>query len=226
MFQVTPAKPTFAGQIFLTSVISPTNPFYETMQSLCNVGAMVVMGHGKHMFNARQGDGHYRIDVGIQGPEDFRATAAVNLTDVEAVKNFLLQDEYFGSYSPQMQEIIRQSEGPFRPWLMYYMPTDRLNWSPAPGVTVIGDAAHVTTPFVGDGVNAAMRDAVILAAKLKEHGVGAKAVEEYEKEMFPYAIDVITRSVASGHMFFAKDAPREFLDVMKSAPLIGTTDGY
>lgn len=196
------------------------------MQSLCKVGAMVVMGHGKHMFNSRQGDGHYRIDIGIQGPEDFWTTTAADLTDVGTVKNFLLQDEYFGSYSPEMQEIIRQSEGPFRPWLMYYMPTERLNWLPAPSTTLIGDAAHVTTPFVGDGVNAAMRDAVILATKLKEHGVGVKAVEEYEKEMFPYAIDVITRSVASGHMFFAKNAPSEFLHAMKSAPLIGTTDNY
>lgn len=187
---------------------------------------MVVMGHGKHMFNSRQGDGHYRIDIGIQGSEDFPTAVPVDLKDIEAVKKFLLQDEYFGSYSPQMQEIIRESEGPFRPWLIYYMPTDRLNWPSVPGVTLIGDAAHVTTPFVGDGVNAAMRDAIILAAKLKKYGVGAKAVEEYEKEMFPYAIDVITRSVASGHMFFAKDAPREFLDVMESAPLIGTTDGY
>lgn len=196
------------------------------MQSMCEVGAMIIMGDGKHMFNSRQGDGHYRIDIGIQAAEDFRTTAPVDFADIEAVKKFLLQDEYFGSYAPKMQEIIRQSEGPFRPWLMYYMPTDRLNWSPAPGVTLIGDAAHVTTPFVGDGVNAAMRDAVMLAARLKEHGVGAKGVEEYEKGMFPYAIDVITRSVASGHMFFAEDGPREFLEVMNSSPLIGTTDGH
>ena len=72
-----------------------------------------------------------------------------------------------------------------------------------------------------------MRDSVILAHKIKELGVTSKAVAEYEEEMFPYAIDVITRSVASGEMFFAEDAPKGFLEVMgSSAPLLGKTDDY
>ncbi|KAH6974608.1 hypothetical protein BKA56DRAFT_619547 [Ilyonectria sp. MPI-CAGE-AT-0026] len=222
---VTPAQPAFAGQIFLTSRISPSNPFYDTMQSMAKVGSMVAMGAGKHMFNSMQGDGHYRIDIGILGSEDFATSGLVDLTDLDAVKKFLLQDDYFGSYASELQDIITHSEGPFRPWFMYFMPTDQLNWSSAPGVTLIGDAAHVTTPFVGDGVNCAMRDAVILAGKLKEFGVTPKAVTEYEKEMFPYAIDVIERSIASGKMFFEDNAPRAFSQSMSSAsPLIGKTD--
>lgn len=71
-----------------------------------------------------------------------------------------------------------------------------------------------------------MGGAVKLAAKLKEHGVGAKAVEEYKSDMFPYVVDVITRSAASGHMFFARDGSREFLDVMNSTLLIRNTYGY
>lgn len=186
---------------------------------------MVAMGAGKHMFNSMQGDGHYRIDIGILGSEDFATSGLVDLTDMDAVKKFLLQNDYFGSYASELQDIITHSEGPFRPWFMYYMPTDQLNWSSAPGVTLIGDAAHVTTPFVGDGVNCAMRDAVILAGKLKEFGVTRKAVTEYEKEMFPYAIDVIERSIASGKMFFEDNAPRAFSQAMSSAsPLIGKTD--
>ena len=194
------------------------------MHSHCRVGSMVTMGNGTHMFNSMQGDGHYRVDIGIQGPEDFQTSCGLDLTNFDAIKEFLMKDEYFGKYSQEMKDIILNSEGPFRPWLMYYMPTDRLNWSPAAGVTLIGDAAHVTTPFVGDGVNCAMRDAVMLSHKLKEFGITAKAVEEYEKDMFPYAVDVITRSVASGKMFFAEDAPATFLEVMKSVPLIGTKD--
>ena len=223
---VTTAQPVFAGQIFLTTTISPGNPYYDTFYSLCKVGSMVTMGHGKHMFNSRQGDGHYRIDVGILESEDFPTRGDVDFNDIDAVKKYLLQDKLFGKYSQSMQDIIRHSEGPFRPWLMYHMPTDRLNWSPSPGVTLIGDAAHVTTPFVGDGVNCAMRDAVILVDKIKEFGVTDRAVAEYEKDMFPYAIDVISRSVASGKMFFAEDAPKTFIEVMKSVPLIGKTDGY
>ncbi|CAH0051363.1 unnamed protein product [Clonostachys solani] len=223
---ITPARPSFAGQIFLTTLIKPNNPFHDTMQSLCKAGSMVVMGDGKHLFNSRQGDGHYRVDVGILGAENLASSGAVDFGNIGAVKDFLLQDKYFGTYSNSMQDIIRYSEGPFRPWIMYHMPVESLNWSPSPGVTLIGDAAHVTTPFVGDGVNCAMRDAIILCNKLKEFGVTDKAVAEYEKEMLPYAIDVITRSLASGRMFFAEDAPKSFLEAMRSNPLLGKTDDY
>lgn len=186
---------------------------------------MIVMGDGKHMFNSRQGDGHYRVDIGLQEPENFATCGKVDLSNYDAAKEFLLRDEYFGSYSPEMKQIIRQSDGPFRPWLMYYMPTEHLNWEPASGVTLIGDAAHVTTPFVGDGVNCAMRDSVILAHKLKELGISQEAIAAYEKEMFPFAIDVISRSLVSGEMFFEKESPKTFMETMASGkPLIGTTD--
>ncbi|KAL5610355.1 hypothetical protein FOVSG1_005036 [Fusarium oxysporum f. sp. vasinfectum] len=195
---VTDAKPVYSGDLYITTKIHPGNPYYSTLESIGGVGSHVIMGNGKHMFNSRQGDGHYRIDVGLHNPENFPATAGINFDDHEAVKNLLLKDEYFGSYAPELKDIIRHSEGPFRPWLMYHMPTDRLNWSASEDVTLIGDAAHVTTPFVGDGVNCALRDSCILVGKLKEFGVTKRAIAEYEKEMLSYAIDVISRSILSG----------------------------
>lgn len=194
------------------------------MEAMAGKGCMIIMGDGKHMFNSRQGDGHYRVDIGLCESEDFATCGQVDLTDYVAAKDFLLQEKYFGSYSPEMQDVIRESDGPFRPWLMYYMPTEYLNWTALPDVTLIGDTAHVTTPFVGDGVNCAMRDSVILAHKLKEHGVTHEAVAAYEKEMFPFAIDMISRSLTSEDMFFEKESPKTFIKTMAEKPLIGTTD--
>jgi len=196
------------------------------MEAMAGQGAMIIMGDGKHMFNSRQGDGHYRIDIGLLGTEEFAANP-FDSSNHAAVKEFLLREENFGKYSPAMQEVISQSDGPFRPWVMYYMPTDRLNWEASSDVTLIGDAAHVTTPFVGDGVNCAMRDSVILAEKIRELGLNKEAIAAYEADMFPYAIDVITRSRQSGEMFFDKNGPKTFLDVMTSGkPLIGASDGH
>lgn len=223
--QVTSAQPVYSDKLYITTKIFPDNPFYSTMESIAGKGSMIVMGDGKHMFNSRQGDGHYRVDIGLQEPEDFATCGKVDLSDFDATKEFLLQKEYFGCYSPEMQDIIRHSDGPFRPWLMYYMPTELLNWEPAPDVTLIGDAAHVTTPFVGDGANCAMRDSVILAHRLEELGITPEAIVAYEKEMFPFAIDVISRSLLSGEMFFEKESPKSFMNTMASGkPLIGTTD--
>lgn len=77
---------------------------------------MIIMGRGKYMFNSRQGNGRYHVDIGLQEPEDF--PSRVNWTgeaDHDAAKAFLLQEDHFGSYAPDLQDIIRHSDGQFRP---------------------------------------------------------------------------------------------------------------
>lgn len=48
----------------------------------------------------------------------------------------------------------------------------------------MGDAAHVMSPFGGEGVNAAMRDAAELGAQLVRANDWREAVKLYEQEMF------------------------------------------
>ncbi|KAL7765082.1 hypothetical protein ACKLNR_002998 [Fusarium oxysporum f. sp. zingiberi] len=93
---VTDAKPVYSGNIYITTMIHPDNPYYSTLESIGGVGSHVIMGNGKHLFNSRQGDGHYRIIVGLHKPEDFPATAGVNFDDHEAVKNLLLKTSISG----------------------------------------------------------------------------------------------------------------------------------
>jgi 2-polyprenyl-6-methoxyphenol hydroxylase-like FAD-dependent oxidoreductase len=175
---------------------------------------MVVCGRNTKIWNQRQGDGHYRVDLQFLKPEDFAKNGSVDLADTEAVKKLMLQDEYFGRHFANVRALIEALEGPIRPWPLYYMPPESLSWESAPGVTLIGDAAHTTTPYAGDGVNCAMLDSIILSEKLKEFGMPRvqEAIQEYEKKMFPYAADVIRRSNANGELFFDWNAPYTLRD--------------
>ncbi|KAF6224362.1 hypothetical protein HO133_010939 [Letharia lupina] len=69
-------------------------------------------------------------------------------------------------------------------------------WSPRPGVTLLGDAARLMTPFAGVGVNAALADALDLSRVLLKRKVNfeadlpdnlADALQEYEGPMFERA---------------------------------------
>ncbi|KIX93000.1 uncharacterized protein Z520_11273 [Fonsecaea multimorphosa CBS 102226] len=223
---VTPIKPAYSGQLFLTGKIGPPNPHYPTIEKLAGHGPMVVQGRSTAIWCQRQGNGEYRIDLGLNGAADLDKDGTVDVTDDDAVKTLMLDPHFFGGHAAEIQDMIRAMEGPFKAWPMWYFPPEHLNWSTAKGVTLIGDAAHPTSPWAGDGVNCALRDTIILAAKIKEFGVTQKALEEYEKEMFPLAISLIERSVASGKLFFHWNSPKAFLDAITKKPLFGDTDDF
>jgi 2-polyprenyl-6-methoxyphenol hydroxylase-like FAD-dependent oxidoreductase len=97
-----------------------------------------------------------------------------------------------------------------------------LSWSASANATLMGDAIHVMPPTGGQGGNTALRDAELLARKLKEafgsagagtedvNGVGEeegalrwhmeerlkKAVGEYQSEMTAYAFKEVATSTA------------------------------
>jgi 2-polyprenyl-6-methoxyphenol hydroxylase-like FAD-dependent oxidoreductase len=75
------------------------------------------------------------------------------------------------------------------------VPVDR--W-PATNVTLIGDAIHTMTPGRGVGANTALRDAVLLCARIIDVAAGRlgliDAVAQYEAKMIKYGFDAVLKS--------------------------------
>ncbi|NNN34021.1 bifunctional 3-(3-hydroxy-phenyl)propionate/3-hydroxycinnamic acid hydroxylase [Streptomyces sp. S3(2020)] len=66
---------------------------------------------------------------------------------------------------------------------------------------LLGDAAHLTPPFVGQGLCAGLRDAYNLTWKLArvlQQGADERLLETYERERKPHALHVIRLAVAMG----------------------------
>ncbi|KAL7812759.1 hypothetical protein V8C26DRAFT_430559 [Trichoderma gracile] len=218
---LTQAKPQYSGKHYLEAKISNSNPFHPTLAALVGRGNLIAMGDEKQVSAQRQGDGSYRVYLGLTIDEDFLFTGPVDLTkgDGEAARKLFVTDaNFFATWGSSLKDIITNSEGDFRAWPLYHMPSSALSWAAVPGVTVIGDAAHVSTPFVGEGVNCAMYDALVLASRIVEHGLDQldAAVTAYEKEMFVRGQDLIDRSNASGKLLFAPDAPKGLMEVLRS----------
>ncbi|CAH0023575.1 unnamed protein product [Clonostachys rhizophaga] len=105
----------------------------------------------------------------------------------QARQFFLSRNDYFAEWPTEFNEIIVSCKHGFRKWPILYLPPETLVWKQDFKVTLI-----------------------VLAEKLQEHGTGPSldsAVEEYEKDMFKRGRDLIERSMGSGELLFANDAP-------------------
>jgi 2-polyprenyl-6-methoxyphenol hydroxylase-like FAD-dependent oxidoreductase len=193
---------------------------------------MLVLGDEKKLAVQQLSDGHYRVYFGLASPENFyqqQTETNVDPNDKTAAIRTLLSssEEYFANWAPEIKQFIQNAEGPFRSWPLYYIPPDTIGWerSAAPGVTLMGDAAHASTPFAGEGVNCSMYDAVRLAECIVEHcgksttiadvegSLLEAALAEYENNMFVRGQDLIRRSDENGRRLFSKNAGPLFLQL-------------
>jgi 3-(3-hydroxy-phenyl)propionate hydroxylase len=84
-------------------------------------------------------------------------------------------------------------------------------------IFLAGDAAHLTPPFAGQGMNSGVRDAQNLGWKLAhvlQGNLGAGALDAYEAERRPHAWALIQMAVKMGHVMVPRSKTQASLTQM------------
>ena len=123
---------------------------------------------------AINGDGRIRTYVWFCGPADW-----VLPQDPADAREILGVYEGWAPWLRKLIEYCDEKAMYYRP--LYYLPTDH-RWDHVNGVTILGDAACLMSPFAGWGANLAMLDGLELGIVLGEVVKGGKGMEEWEAD--------------------------------------------
>lgn len=159
------------------------------VDALVGGGKMFAVGNNRVLIAQRNGRGHIRGYAGVRMDE--AASRRWTAMPHDAVRLEALQA--FAGWAPELTRLIIAGDllG-VRP--LYALPIG-MRWQPRPGLTLIGDAAHLMSPFSGEGVNLALADAVDLAAELAAGG--PDAIDRFEDKMAARA-QVAAKGAAAG----------------------------
>ncbi|QLQ35474.1 FAD-dependent oxidoreductase [Micromonospora robiginosa] len=146
---------------------------HPALADLVGPGNLWCVGERRILSGQRLGDGSIR--VGISLPADDR--------DLDTYRSKRALLDLFAGWDPRLTALIEAGDGPPVPHRAEVLPVGT-RWPHRPGVTLLGDAAHLMPP-VGEGANQAMLDAADLAAALAADPADPDAaIRAYEEAMF------------------------------------------
>lgn len=103
----------------------------------------------------------------------------------------------FGDWHYPIADLINNTEHILKNSLIDRKP--QKGWTIG-NVTLLGDAAHPTTPNLGQGGCMAIEGAYILAKSIQKYGLTQKAFERYEELQYPRSENIVKESLKLGKM--------------------------
>ncbi|GIJ50679.1 FAD-dependent oxidoreductase [Virgisporangium aliadipatigenens] len=205
------AQPAYVGISHVELTITDVAGRYPDSAAVVGPGVLFALSDGKAILG--HGGPDARLAVSLRVPEAW--SAGVDWADATRARAALLEE--LADWDPALTDLVRRCDDDLVARRVYALPTGH-RWARVPGVTLLGDAAHVMSPYAGEGANLAMLDATELAAAIVRHGDDVEAaLDEYETAMFPRAENAARMSEAGLEMCFSPFAPKELVEFFGSA---------
>lgn len=208
---LSPYKPQYSGLCFVEFGIDDVDRSHPALARLVGRGKMGVESDGKGLIVQRNGNAHLRGYAIFRVPPGW-VEQRFDFTSAQAVREGLIR-EYTG-FADGILDLLRASNDQFAVRPIHALPVGHC-WTHRQGLTLIGDAAHVMSPFGGEGVNNAMLDAAELARLLEEHASWDEAVSEFETLMFARVVESAEGSAEGAATFLSHDAEALTLEMYR-----------
>jgi 2-polyprenyl-6-methoxyphenol hydroxylase-like FAD-dependent oxidoreductase len=206
------AQPVYAGKTFVETFLYDSDTLHPGSARAVGTGALFAMASGQGIFAHREPHGVLHAYVALNKPEAW--AAGIDFTD-RATALARVAAEFEG-WAPALTALITASATDPVARVLKTMPVAQ-HWARRPGVTLIGDAAHLMVPS-GEGANLALFDGAELAGAIVAHpGNIEAALAVYEAAMFPRAATAAAEARGIFDICFGPDAPHSLVEMFTGA---------
>ncbi|MFF4507938.1 FAD-dependent oxidoreductase [Streptomyces sp. NPDC001401] len=203
------AQPAYTGVSFVEVDLHDADLRHPVSAEVVGGGMLFALGAGRGFLAHRETDGSLHVYVALEAAEGW--LDGIDFTDTEAAKAAVL--EHFADWDKSLWALVADADGALVPRRIHALPVGH-RWEHAPGVTLVGDAAHLMSPFAGEGANLALLDGAELGLALVQHrGDTGAALAEYEEKLFPRSEFAASESARNSALLFRSDAPQGLLNM-------------
>ncbi|KAM0554729.1 hypothetical protein ACHAPJ_006801 [Fusarium lateritium] len=182
--------PEYAGIALHELEVTDAENRAPELYKLVNRGSIFASTDGNRTSIQQMGDGSLNVYCGyvMDDPDWVKPEkCGFNPRDLKETTQALLNTRY-KDWDPRLRQALELADGRCNTRSLYQLPVGS-KWAHTSGLTLIGDAAHLMTPYAGEGVNQALDDAMHLAKAIngaadQDDEALDKAIKEFEEDMF------------------------------------------
>ncbi|EME50203.1 hypothetical protein DOTSEDRAFT_68917 [Dothistroma septosporum NZE10] len=213
--RVSDAQPYYSGIAGHSWYIPDVQNRAPELHDAVNRGSLFSFSDGKSIMAQQMGDGGINVGTWSVRPENWQSS--YDARNPKAVKEAARKD--YADWDPKLVAFTQEAEdASIAPRDLFMLPIGH-KWNHIAGVTLIGDAAHLSTPFAGEGVNLAfedsmkLADAIVAAAPASSRTSLDKNIADFEADMFKRATATqqLTYDLLTA-MYLTPGAPRNGIE--------------
>jgi 2-polyprenyl-6-methoxyphenol hydroxylase-like FAD-dependent oxidoreductase len=206
-------KPQYIGTTYIETYLLDADARHAGSAQVVGGGALYALAPGKGIVAHRETHGVLHTYVVLNKPKDW--ASSIDFTRPEAARASVAAE--LAGWAPELTALITDAETDPVPRAIHALPTGH-RWRHRPGVTLVGDAAHLAPPD-GEGANLAMYDGAELAKAIAARPDDLDAaVAAYEEEMFARSASAAAEAAKTHALIFSDPhAPRGLLDLLTGA---------
>jgi 2-polyprenyl-6-methoxyphenol hydroxylase-like FAD-dependent oxidoreductase len=223
--------PQYTGVSMIECELLDVDSKHPSVVDIIGKGSMLALANNKGIITQRNSGGRVKVYLTIRVPQNWLDDTPWDFSDPEAARKGMLS--VFDGWSDTLKDVIHKAQPNFIPRPLVCLEPG-FSWEHKKGVTLLGDAAHVMSPFAGEGANLAMLDAAQLALALGGRPLKSKpetikqdvsqtpsyknvddAITQFEKIMTKRSAAAAEESAKNLELFISEGAPLSAANMMK-----------